>query len=155
MELLIIPALIGLGGALLYFGANGVPQFASLNREPFNLASWVKSRPMATSLRGRPTSHDAELVDLMNEMIAVREELSGLRAQMATRAVRPQERPHAVTAKTTTTPLKKDRNRTLVRTQEAEPVASRLPRPSRVAQASAPARRQGLENAHRRYVRAH
>jgi hypothetical protein len=160
MDLLLIPVLLGIGGGLIYLGANGVPQLPSLRGEPFRMADWMKSRAASGRAhveRGRPTSHDAELVELMNEMIAVREELSGLRERMeAMPAKRHVARKTTTTAvvRTTTTPVKPQQPELPAAVVETRPAEARakLPLP---AKAEAPQRRQAFAHSSRRYVRAH
>jgi len=152
MDLLIIPVLLGLGGGLIYLGANGVPQLSGLNGEPFKLNNWMKTRTSAgrpPATRGRPTSHDTELVELMNEMIQVREELSGLKERMATKpAVAQNQQSHRRPTRKTTTPLK-------VKPATITQAKSKLPLPAKSEAAPAPARREAMPHANRRYVRAH
>lgn len=91
MDLLIIPVSLLLGGTLLYLGVHGMPRLSYSylpkmpERMPFDLMDWLKER--ASNLEARPrtrAAHDAELVDLMNEMIAVREQLTTLKLSMET-----------------------------------------------------------------------
>jgi hypothetical protein len=160
MDLLLIPVLLGIGGGLIYLGANGVPQLPGLRGEPFRMSEWMKLRAAngrAHFERGRPTSHDAELVELMNEMIAVREELSGLRERMeAAPAKRHVARKPATTAvvRTTTTPMKSQLPAQPAAVVESKPVEARakLPVP---AKSETPQRRQSYTHSSRRYVRAH
>ena len=148
MDLLIIPVLLGLGGGLIYLGAHGVPQLPSLNGEPFKLTDWMKTRSAAgraPGRRGRPASHDTELVELMNEMIQVREELSGLKERIATKPAARRRTPR----KTTTTTISAAKPATSVTAK------SKLPLPAKSEAVTPPPRRQTFAHANRRYVRAH
>lgn len=101
MDLLIIPIALAIGGTLLYFGANGLPQTpldrlpAAFKGTPFSMSAWIqKQKPVARRISARigspigPNARDEELVELMNEMIAVREELTQIKGAMHGRPVR-------------------------------------------------------------------
>ncbi len=110
MDLLLIPILLSLGGGLIYLSLHGAPKVSFENmplgfkRDPFNLNQWV-GRNSSSRRRGKQVSaEDAELVELMNDMIAVREQLTDLR--MA-RAPRPIRRRQGRKPATTTTPVVK------------------------------------------------
>ena len=97
MDLLLIPVLLSLGGGLIYLSLNGAPKVSlekmplpqGFKRDPFKLNEWVSKRPAATRRSGnRISAEDAELIDLMNDMIAVREQLTDLRLARAPRPIR-------------------------------------------------------------------
>jgi hypothetical protein len=99
MDLLVIPVLLLIGGTLIYIGANGMPDLTlsalplRRNRQPFEVTEWLRTRPSSTKARRSADKlssgeHDAELVELMNEMIAVREDLTALKQRMAGKAPR-------------------------------------------------------------------
>ena len=144
MDLLVIPILLTIGGGLVYLGINGMPRVSqlpfNLKRQPFLLTDWLKTRPAPRSLHKAPgPEQDAELVELMNEMIAVREELSGLKLAMGG--------------------SKAGRRRTIRKPLKAQPVMqSTLSRPVKqaakpVAEKQAAQRRQEFHGSNRRYVR--
>jgi hypothetical protein len=95
MDLLLIPVLLSLGGGLIYLSLNGAPKVSlekvpfGFKRDPFKLNDWMSKRPNTNRKPGnRITAEDAELVDLMNDMIAVREQLTDLQLARAPRPIR-------------------------------------------------------------------
>jgi hypothetical protein len=144
MDLLLIPILLLFGGGLLYFGINGLPDISrlplNLRREPFALTDWLKTRPAPRHVMPIEPGpeHDAELVELMNEMIGVREELTGLKLAMADKPARPR-------SATTRKPLKAQP------AMHAKAAAVR----SQKAEKHTEARRQAstLQGGNRRYLR--
>lgn len=110
MDLLLIPILLSLGGGLIYLSLHGAPKVSFENmplgfkRDPFKLNDWMTRRPNSARRVNRISAEDAELVELMNDMIAVREQLTDLRLA---RAPRPIRRRQGRKPSTTTTPLVK------------------------------------------------
>lgn len=110
MDLLLIPILLALGGGLIYLSLHGTPKVSFQNmplgfkRDPFNLNQWVGQNSSSRRRGKRVSAEDAELVDLMNDMIAVREQLTDLRLA---RAPRPIRRRQGRKPATTTTPVVK------------------------------------------------
>jgi hypothetical protein len=95
MDLLLIPVLLSLGGGLIYLSLNGAPRVSlekvpfGFRRDPFKLNDWMRKRPTGDrNNAARISTEDAELVDLMNDMIAVREQLTDLRLSRAPRPIR-------------------------------------------------------------------
>jgi len=136
MDLFLIPLALTIGGTLIYFGINGLPQ-TQLDRiqlrpagKPFNLGVWLSARTVAPrpETPGQvigPNPRDTELVDLMNEMIAVREELTQIRGAQARRSAKAAGRRRATT--TTVAPAARTATiRQTPRTAASRPVSRRL-----------------------------
>jgi hypothetical protein len=112
MDLLLIPVLLSLGGGLIYLSLNGAPRVSlekvpfGFKRDPFKLNDWMNKRPNANRKAGnRISAEDAELVDLMNDMIAVREQLTDLQLARAPRPIRRRQGRKPATAPVVTVEL--------------------------------------------------
>jgi hypothetical protein len=92
MELLLVPVTLTLGGALIFFGVNGLPSSPQLSRSgaagTVRLPARVASRPgmparfeLLQPKQAATSKNDLLLADLMSEMIAIRAEMAELRGK--------------------------------------------------------------------------